>query len=58
MYLKDKKNDVKVRFNDDDYSFLIHLSAVRGVSIAQCVRSIVNDYKRNFYDYIGGKDND
>lgn len=58
MYLKDKKNSVNVRFNDSDFSFLVHLSAVRGVSITQCIRSIVNDYKRNFYDYLGGKEHD
>lgn len=47
MYNKDLDQEIRFRINKTDYDFLFSLSLVRGVSLSECVRSILGEYRRD-----------
>lgn len=48
MYNKDLDQEIRLRVNKTDYDFLYSLSLVRGVSLSECVRSILGEYRRDY----------
>lgn len=47
MYEKNLKEDLRLRLNSTDMDFLRELSAQRGVSVSECIRSIIGEYRRS-----------
>lgn len=47
MYEKNLKEDLRLRLNSTDMDFLRELSSQRGVSISECIRSIIGEYRRS-----------
>lgn len=47
MYEKNLKEDLRLRLSTDDMDFLRQLSAKRGTSISECIRSILGEYRRS-----------
>ena len=47
MYDKNLTEDLRLRLNKTDMDFLRDLSQKRGVSISECIRSILGEYRRS-----------
>lgn len=47
MYEKNLTEDLRLRLSADDMNFLRELSAKRSVSISECIRSIIGEYRRS-----------
>jgi hypothetical protein len=47
MYTKDLTEDLRLRLSTTDMDFLRDLSKQRGVSISECIRSIIGEYRRS-----------
>ena len=47
MYMKNLTESFRIRFSETDMDFLRKLSDERGVSISECVRSIIGEYRRS-----------
>ena len=47
MYEKNLKADLRLRLSEKDMQFLRDLSEERGVSISECIRSIIGEYRRS-----------
>lgn len=47
MYEKNLTEDFRLRLSKKDMDFLRSLSANRGQSISECVRSIIGEYRRS-----------
>ena len=47
MYEKNLKEDLRLRLSSTDMDFLRELSAQRGVSVSECIRSIIGEYRRS-----------
>lgn len=47
MYEKNLKEDLRLRLNSTDMDFLRVLSSQRGVSVSECIRSIIGEYRRS-----------
>lgn len=47
MYEKNLTEDLRLRLSKVDMDFLRQLSSSRGVSISECIRSIIGEYRRS-----------
>lgn len=47
MYEKNLTEDLRLRLSTNDMDFLRSLSAKRSVSISECIRSIIGEYRRS-----------
>ena len=47
MYEKNLTEDLRLRLSTNDMDFLRKLSAERSVSISECIRSIIGEYRRS-----------
>ncbi len=47
MYEKNLTEDLRLRLSANDMDFLRDLSAKRSVSISECIRSIIGEYRRS-----------
>lgn len=47
MYKKDLKEDLRLRLSKNDMDFLRSLSEQRSVTISECIRSIIGEYRRS-----------
>lgn len=47
MYEKNLKEDLRLRLSKDDMDFLRGLSEKRCVSVSECIRSIIGEYRRS-----------
>lgn len=47
MYEKNLTEDLRLRLSQNDMDFLRDLSAKRSVSISECIRSIIGEYRRS-----------
>lgn len=47
MYEKNLKEDLRLRLSKDDMDFLRGLSEKRCVSVSECIRSIISEYRRS-----------
>lgn len=47
MYEKNLTEDLRLRLSTNDMDFLRQLSAKRSVSISECIRSIIGEYRRS-----------
>lgn len=47
MYKKDLTEDLRLRLSENDMNFLRDLSENRSVSISECIRSIIGEYRRS-----------
>ena len=47
MYVKNLSEDLRLRLSVDDMSFLKDLSEKRSVSVSECIRSIIGEYRRS-----------
>lgn len=47
MYKKDLKEDLRLRLSKNDMDFLRSLSEERSVTISECIRSIIGEYRRS-----------
>lgn len=47
MYEKNLSEDLRLRLSKTDMDFLRELSANRSVSISECIRSIIGEYRRS-----------
>lgn len=47
MYMKNLTESFRIRFSETDMDFLRKLSDERGVSVSECVRSIIGEYRRS-----------
>lgn len=47
MYEKNLTEDLRLRLCKNDMDFLRNLSAERAVSISECIRSIIGEYRRS-----------
>ena len=47
MYEKNLTEDLRLRLCKNDMDFLRDLSAKRSVSISECIRSIIGEYRRS-----------
>ena len=47
MYEKNLTEDLRLRLSSNDMDFLRELSAKRSVSISECIRSIIGEYRRS-----------
>lgn len=46
MYEKNLTEDLRLRLSSNDMDFLRDLSAKRSVSVSECIRSIIGEYRR------------
>lgn len=46
MYEKNLTEDMRLRLSKNDMDFLRELSAKRSVSVSECIRSIIGEYRR------------
>lgn len=46
MYEKNLTEDLRLRLSKNDMDFLRNLSAKRSVSVSECIRSIIGEYRR------------
>lgn len=51
MYKKDLSQDLRLRLSNNDMDFLKGLSNERNVSVSECIRSIIGEYRRSL-DYL------
>lgn len=47
MYEKDLSEKVRLRLSETDMNFLRDLSLRRSVSVSECIRSIIGEYRRH-----------
>lgn len=47
MYEKNLTEDLRLRLSSNDMDFLRELSSKRSVSISECIRSIIGEYRRS-----------
>lgn len=47
MYEKNLTEDLRLRLSETDMNFLRELSAKRSVTISECIRSIIGEYRRS-----------
>lgn len=47
MYEKNLSEDLRLRLSKNDMDFLRNLSAQRSVSVSECIRSIIGEYRRS-----------
>lgn len=47
MYEKNLTEDLRLRLSSNDMDFLRDLSAKRSVTVSQCIRSIIGEYRRS-----------
>ena len=47
MYEKNLTEDLRLRLSSNDMNFLRDLSSKRSVSISECIRSIIGEYRRS-----------
>lgn len=47
MYEKNLTEDLRLRLSKNDMDFLRDLSAQRAVSVSECIRSIIGEYRRS-----------
>ncbi len=47
MYEKNLTEDLRLRLSQNDMDFLRDLSAKRSVSVSECIRSIIGEYRRS-----------
>lgn len=47
MYEKNLTEDLRLRLSSNDMDFLRNLSAQRSVSVSECIRSIIGEYRRS-----------
>lgn len=47
MYEKNLTEDLRLRLSANDMDFLRDLSAQRSVSVSECIRSIIGEYRRS-----------
>lgn len=47
MYNKNLTEDLRLRLSSNDMDFLRSLSESRGVSVSECIRSIIGEYRRS-----------
>lgn len=47
MYEKNLTEDLRLRLSKTDMDFLRTLSAERSVSVSECIRSIIGEYRRS-----------
>lgn len=47
MYEKNLTEDLRLRLSADDMNFLRELSSKRSVSVSECIRSIIGEYRRS-----------
>ena len=47
MYEKNLSEDLRLRLSKNDMDFLRELSAQRSVSVSECIRSIIGEYRRS-----------
>ena len=47
MYEKNLTEDLRLRLSSNDMDFLRELSAKRSVSISECIRRIIGEYRRS-----------
>ena len=48
MYKKNLSEDLRLRLSANDMDFLRKLSADRGASISEVIRSIIGEYRRSY----------
>lgn len=46
MYEKNLTSDLRLRLSESDMNFLRGLSETRSVSVSECIRSIIGEYRR------------
>lgn len=47
MYEKNLSEDLRLRLSKNDMDFLRDLSSERSVSVSECIRSIIGEYRRS-----------
>ena len=47
MYEKNLSEDLRLRLSKTDMDFLRDLSSKRSVSVSECIRSIIGEYRRS-----------
>lgn len=47
MYEKNLSEDLRLRLSKNDMDFLRELSSKRSVSVSECIRSIIGEYRRS-----------
>lgn len=47
MYEKNLTEDLRLRLSQNDMDFLRYLSSKRSVSVSECIRSIIGEYRRS-----------
>lgn len=47
MYEKNLTSDLRLRLSETDMDFLRKLSKERSVSVSECIRSIIGEYRRS-----------
>lgn len=47
MYEKNLSEDLRLRLSKNDMDFLRKLSSERSVSVSECIRSIIGEYRRS-----------
>ena len=47
MYEKNLSEDLRLRLSENDMNFLRDLSQKRSVSVSECIRSIIGEYRRS-----------
>lgn len=47
MYEKNLTEDLRLRLSKMDMDFLRELSGKRGVTVSECIRSIIGEYRRS-----------
>lgn len=47
MYEKNLTEDLRLRLSKNDMDFLRNLSSKRSVTVSECIRSIIGDYRRS-----------
>jgi len=47
MYNKDLTEDLRLRLSKTDMDFLRNLSEKRAISVSECIRSIIGEYRRS-----------
>ena len=48
MYEKNLTEDLRLRLSKNDMDFLRGLSGQRSVTVSECIRSIIGDYRRSY----------
>lgn len=51
MYTKNLSESLRLRLSETDMQFLRGLSEERGVSVSECIRSLIEEYRRSLDTY-------